>query len=51
MLYEVITVRNPYGGVIRADTIGEVILDPAVIDPTKTEIITGYKAAALLMAG
>lgn len=36
----IVSVKNPISGKIRAKSIGELILDGSVIDPTKTEIIT-----------
>jgi hypothetical protein len=35
------SVMNPSGGVIRAEGIGELIMDKTKIDPDKTQIITG----------
>jgi hypothetical protein len=35
------SVMNPSGGVIRAEGIGELIMDETKIDPEKTQIITG----------
>jgi len=35
------SVINPSGGIIRAESIGELIMDETKIDPEKTEIITG----------
>lgn len=38
---DIISVKNPSGGVIRAESIGEVIMDPARIDPSATAVIQG----------
>lgn len=35
------SVFNPSGGIIRADEIGELTMDPEKIDPSKTTILTG----------
>ena len=35
------SVLNPAGGVIRADAIGELILEPDKIDTAKTQIVCG----------
>ena len=35
---DVISVKNPISGRIVAERIGEIILDPACVDVTKTEI-------------
>ena len=34
------SVKNPISGKIHAKSIGELIMDPEMIDPSKTEIIT-----------
>ena len=34
------SVINPSGGIIRADSIGELTLDPARVDVSRTQIIT-----------
>lgn len=34
------SVKNPYSGSIKADSIGEVIIEEAIVDPSKTEIST-----------
>ena len=36
----IISVKNPINGQIKANKIGEIILDEAMIDPSKTKIIT-----------
>lgn len=36
----IMSVKNPFSGIIRAKSIGELILDATVIDPHKTKIIT-----------
>lgn len=36
----IISVKNPISGKIHAKSIGEIILDPAMIDPDKTDITT-----------
>ena len=38
------SVFNPSGGIIRADEIGELTMDPEKIDPTKTTVIVGTEA-------
>lgn len=38
------SVFNPSGGVIRADEIGELTMDPQRIDPSKTVVLTGPDA-------
>jgi hypothetical protein len=43
---EIDSVMNPAGGTIRAKGIGELILDPSQIDPTRTTIITESAYAA-----
>ena len=37
---DIVSVKNPYSGTIRAKSIGELILDPERIDPDATTIIT-----------
>ena len=34
------SIKNPSSGIIRADSIGEIILDPECVDVSRTEIIT-----------
>lgn len=40
------SVKNPAGGMIRAGEIRELILDPACIDPQKTEILCEHQPSA-----
>ncbi|MCQ2772503.1 MAG: DUF3737 family protein [Bacilli bacterium] len=39
----IVSIKNPISGRIVCDSVGEIILDKALIDPSKTEIIVGGK--------
>lgn len=39
----IVSVKNPFGGKIVADSIGEIIIDETIVDKTKIEIISGGK--------
>ncbi len=39
------SVKNPISGQIHADSIGQLIMDPSKIDPTKTKIVTADHSA------
>lgn len=43
---KILSVRNPRGGIIRAGSIGEIIIDQHCITPGACKIIAGEKAAA-----
>lgn len=41
----IVSVKNPLSGCIKADSIGEIIMEQAIVDPAQTKFVVGAQAS------